>query len=282
MTGGGGAGLKRRFAVLGLIFALAGLVAAWSWWQRRDIETTDDAFIEADILRVSPLVGGTAISVHFIDNARVEKGALLIEIDPADYRHRVAEARARHAAAEARVRAAEAALDLVRKTATAGVSQASSGLDQARKLVTQARSQLDATRAEADRADAEIRRVEDLFKGGTASRQRLDQAIADAKTAGARREAGQAAVAAAEAQVALAQAKLAEAGAAPEHIALREAELATSLAQSEETRSILGSAELDLARTRIVAPMSGRIAKKAVVAGDTVQRGQVLAALVGT
>lgn len=48
-------------------------------------KSTDDAFVEGSIVTVAPRVSGPVVKMYLKDNGYVEKGTLLIEIDPTDY-----------------------------------------------------------------------------------------------------------------------------------------------------------------------------------------------------
>src|SRR5271170_6874721 len=48
-------------------------------------ETTDDAFIEANVIAIAPQVAGNVAQVDVMDNQLVRKGDPLLEIDSRDY-----------------------------------------------------------------------------------------------------------------------------------------------------------------------------------------------------
>ena len=48
-------------------------------------ESTDDAFIEANVVSLAPRIAGQVSAVHVMDNQLVRSNELLVEIDPADY-----------------------------------------------------------------------------------------------------------------------------------------------------------------------------------------------------
>ena len=74
---------------------------------RAAIQTTNDAYIRAELTRLSSRVAGEVLTVTVNDFQRVKAGDLLVQIDPADYQAQVAQA-------EAGVAAAQAALDNLR------------------------------------------------------------------------------------------------------------------------------------------------------------------------
>src|SRR5207244_9161003 len=52
-------------------------------------ESTNDAYVEGRIIRISPKVSGQVISLRVDDNDAVKAGELLLEIDPVDYQAKV-------------------------------------------------------------------------------------------------------------------------------------------------------------------------------------------------
>ncbi len=58
------------------------------------IVSTDDAYIKSRILSVTATVGGQVVDVPITDNQSVKKGDILVQVDPAPYRLRLASAEA--------------------------------------------------------------------------------------------------------------------------------------------------------------------------------------------
>ena len=67
----------------------------------RAYESTDDAFIQANVVPVSPKVASYVLRVLIDDNQHVTRGELLVELDARDYEAAVAQARADLEAAKA-------------------------------------------------------------------------------------------------------------------------------------------------------------------------------------
>src|SRR5262245_22774148 len=85
-------------------------------------QSTNDAYVEGRIIRISPKVSGQVISLRVDDNDGVKAGDLLLEIDPVDYQAKVDQAVAAVAAAESAVEQAKAAV--LRAEANVGEAQA--------------------------------------------------------------------------------------------------------------------------------------------------------------
>ena len=93
------------FAVLAAFVFIALATLRWdAWVGSATVQTTNDAYVRAELTRLSSRVAGEVITVAVQDFQRVKAGDLLVQIDPADYAAQVAQA-------EAGVAAAQAALD---------------------------------------------------------------------------------------------------------------------------------------------------------------------------
>ena len=82
------AGLKRIAVALGLVIVLvpAGYYA-WRWYDRsRDVQTTNDAYVQGEITDLSSRVSGYAVEVLFDDGMPVKATDVLVRIDPRDFR----------------------------------------------------------------------------------------------------------------------------------------------------------------------------------------------------
>jgi membrane fusion protein (multidrug efflux system) len=93
------------FAVLVAFAFIAVATLRWdAWVGNAATQTTNDAYVRAELTRLSSRVAGEVLTVAAADFQRVKAGDLLVQIDPADYQAQVAQA-------EASVAAAQAALD---------------------------------------------------------------------------------------------------------------------------------------------------------------------------
>lgn len=271
---------QSRFKIFGAVTAVAFLIGGIYWFLTRNQETTDDAFIEADVVQIAPQVGGIVAAVHFSDNQRVAAGQSLIEIDPRDLEAQRDSAQASLNVTLAQEQAAQADLDLIKATTGAAIDEAHQSVEQARHQVAEAHQTAEAADADAERAAADVKRYEDLFRKADASKQRFEQAAADARSTAARWRATRMAATAAAASQAQAEARYRDAMAAPQRIAQKEAQLANSRAMVAEAQANLRAAELTLSYARVFAPQAGRIGRKAVNVGDVVQKNQILTNLV--
>jgi len=197
---------------------------------------------------------------------------------------------------------AQAAADQTR------VSQAGATVNTAQANLQQAQAQVNAAQAEVVRAEADVARYQELYNKDEVSRQRLDQAVATAKTADAQLRAAvdkvaaaqsqvsemlaahdasaenarkaQAQIAAAQAQVQEAQGRLAQANTGTQQVAVSEAQAQSAGASIEQLQAAVAEAELELSYTKIYAPDTGSVTHKSVEPGALVQSGQPLMAIV--
>ncbi len=89
-------------AVLTAFGFIALATLRWDEWVgSATIQTTNDAYIRAELTRLSSRVAGEVLTVAVKDFQHVKAGDLLVQIDPADYQAQVAQAEAAVAGAQA-------------------------------------------------------------------------------------------------------------------------------------------------------------------------------------
>lgn len=242
----------RRWPLM-LAMALAALGLGLWWWMSRGYESTDDAFIQADITLVAPRIAGTVVRVPISDNQIVEAGALLFELDPADHEARLRQVSADLSAAQARVQVARAELDMTRTRAPAALAQAAAAVRSAR--------------ANADKAAADERRYEALYAKDQIPRQLMEQARSSHRALQAEAEGMQAGMRGAQTLT--------------QQIAAQEAALKSAEAAVAQAQAARDHAALQLGYCRVTAPVAGRVTRKNVLPGSQVQVGAPVLALVG-
>lgn len=147
-TGSGrGAAIGRVLSLLALVVLLA--FGVHRWIASRGFETTDDAFVEGTLSYLAAEVPGRVRAVEIGEHERVKAGQVLVRLDDAEARARLARARADLAAARNRMVSAEAA---------------AAAADAEGKAAT----------VESWRMGREFERIESLAKRGAASPQELD------------------------------------------------------------------------------------------------------------
>jgi len=99
---------KKAFLIVGGVVAVGLLIGYFYNSYRTTHVKTDDAFIEGNIHTIAARVGGSVRIVAVVDNQRVGRADLLVELDPADYRSKAEAARANLELQRATLRFAEA------------------------------------------------------------------------------------------------------------------------------------------------------------------------------
>lgn len=78
---------KRKTWLIGLaLLVVVGAGAVWAWHELygRWNEETDDAYVNGNVVEITPLVTGTVVSIGADDGDLVHAGQVLIEFDPSD------------------------------------------------------------------------------------------------------------------------------------------------------------------------------------------------------
>jgi membrane fusion protein (multidrug efflux system) len=274
----------------------------WNQWLGdRTWQSTDDAYVQADLTPLSTKVVGLVATVAVSDYQPVRAGDLLVQLRDDDFQAHVQQA-------EAAVRSGKDALlnnqrqkelqdariaqaDEGIRSAEADIAAARAGIEAAQSSIANANSAIDAIKADVERTRLERRRQEALFATESATRQKLEQAVADEERFRAQLASRQDDLNAATAQLASRQADLARARA---HMGSAKSELEAQKRQ----RAVLDSQELllhadldakkaalalgriDLGYTRITAPESGFVGERKVRPGQLVSPGTQVISLV--
>jgi len=238
--------LLRRLRPLLLLAALLGAGLAGNWWLKvgRYMESTDNAYVQGDIVLLGARIEGDVGAILVTDNQRVEEGQPLIQLEDRDWR--------------ARRDAAAAAL----AQAEAGIATTRAQIEQQRAQITATEAQIAQAEAERVRATADSARYGSLAQSGFGSRENAERTVADRRKA--------------EATVASAQASAAAARAA---VPVLEGQLATAEGRRAEAAAQLALAESNLAYTVIRAPFAGLVGNRTAQLGAHVRPGQNLIAV---
>ena len=242
----------RRPLLVGFFLLLA-IGAIWAvahyWLVSRFYEETDDAYVSANVIMVTPQVTGIVRAVKVRDTDHVAAGHTLVELDDADARIALESAEAELARTVREIRTVYANND----TLAADVAVRQADLEQARTLVRKAEDDY-ATR-------------KSLVGSGAVGKEELkhaDSALAAAKSA----------VTAARSAVNAAEERLAA------NRALTDGTAIDTHPTVARAASQVREAWLAVARCNIKAPMDGDIAKRTVHVGQRVQPGVNLMSVV--
>jgi membrane fusion protein (multidrug efflux system) len=241
---------RRARMMLGIGAAALALAAGayWlqGWWTHgRFIETTNNAYLQADTVVVAPKIAGYVTAVAVADNQIVTRGQVLARIDPAQYQSAYDMAGAELAQRRA---------DLARFAADAARQEAAQAEAVAQVAVVQAASRL---------ADTEAVRFRQLAKTGAETAERRDQADSTREQSTAQLAVSRAAVVTATRAVDSLRAQIDQGRAA---VAAAEARLR--------------GARADLDGVVLTAPVAGVVADRSVRVGQYVQAGTRLLSVV--
>lgn len=139
----GGNGAKRLIIGAAALAALAlGIWQGREWWTvGRFVESTEDAYVKADIATYSAQVPGTIVEIAVADNAAVSAGDVLLRIDDARHKAELEQARAGVASAAAAIEATDQQIALQ-----------DSRIEAAEADLVSAKAQLNLARINADRS----------------------------------------------------------------------------------------------------------------------------------
>lgn len=284
---------RRRFIIVGVLLILV-VGALLFWWHSTYYEDTDDAQVNGHLIQLSSRIAGNVIKVNVDENQFVEKGTVLVELDPKDFETAVQQDEANLQAAEAAYEAAKVNVPVININAGTNLRTAGVDVSTANAQVAQSEKQLEASQAAVMQAEAnntkaqlDLQRYTPLVEKDVISKQQFDAAVATAngdKAALAQAQAqvlaSQDAVRVAKDRVQQAQSSLQYAKTAPQQVAIQKAKADQAAAQVEQSRAALAQAQLNLSYTKIVASEAGIVTRKSVEVGQNVSVGQNMATLV--
>ncbi|MBB3770550.1 membrane fusion protein (multidrug efflux system) [Angulomicrobium tetraedrale] len=240
-------GLKRGLGVAGVLLLVGALAYAGTeyWTQWRFETSTDDAYVQADIVTIAPQVAGYLVTVNVTDNQPVKQGEVLAIIDPRPY--------------QAAVDQAVADVDAAR----ASIDDHAAQLNEQQALIEEAKAQIAADAAAETFAEQNNRRFTKLAQDGFGPVETAEQTTSQIGQTQAQVTRDRAALDAAQKQVATLTAQLAEARANLAH-----------------NQAALDTATLNLGYTRLVAPVDGVVGARTLRVGQYVEPGTALLAVV--
>ncbi|MBT0568931.1 efflux RND transporter periplasmic adaptor subunit [Curvibacter sp. CHRR-16] len=236
---------KQILTVLAIVSALGLAYGGYHWYGERATEETDNAYVQGNLIQITPQVSGTVTAILADDTDYVKAGQALVQLDTADAKVALDTAEANLAQAVRQVRNLYANND----TLAAQVSVRETDI---------ARAQTEIARASDD-----LKRREALASKGAVSQEELNHAKSQLLAA-------QNALAAAQAGVVNAKEQLSS------------NQSLTSGTHVDNHPSVLAAAAkvreayLNLHRATLQAPADGYVAKRTVQIGQRVQAGAPL------
>lgn len=229
---------KRKLMLLGLaLIVVLGGLGVWAWHELygRWSESTDDAYVNGNVVEITPQVTGTVVSIGADDGDLVREGQVLVQFDPNDAEVGLQSAQANLARTVRQVRGLYSNVDGMR-------------------------AQVKAQEAEVQKAQENYNRRKNLAAGGAISREELSHARDDLTSA-------QNALANARQQLKTSS-------------ALVDDTVVASHPDVQSAAAQLRQAYLTNARSTLIAPVTGYVAKRTVQLGQRVQPGTALMAVI--
>jgi membrane fusion protein (multidrug efflux system) len=211
----------------------------------RYIESTDNAYLQADQVVVESEVAGTVLEVFVADNQAVHAGQPLVRLDAASSRARVAQAEALVAQGRAGIEGYEAQIR------------------EQQAAIAQADAQVDAAAARRRYAAGEVQRYRPLAATGAEPAEKLAQVVSQLD----------------ENDATLRQSRAAATQAA-RHIGSLRAQIALAQAQVAQAQAQARQARVDVDSALIVASIDGRVGDRQVRVGQSAQVGTRLMTVV--
>ncbi|GKS89932.1 MULTISPECIES: efflux RND transporter periplasmic adaptor subunit [unclassified Acidovorax] len=248
----GAAKARRRKALISLAAVVVVAGGAWGvydWLVASHYEDTDNAYVQGNVIQITPQTGGTVMSILADDTDFVKAGAALVKLDPAD----------------ASVALEQAEAGLAQAVRQARTLYANNGSLNAQISLRQA----DVAKARSDiaRATDDLRRRQALSGNGAVSKEELNHAQSQL-------DAARTALAAAEAGVVSAREQLASNQSLTQGISVDQNP--NVLAAAGKVRE----AYLAARRTDLPAPVDGYVARRTVQLGQRVAAGTPLMTVV--
>ncbi len=243
---------KRRTALTAIavaVLVIGGGYGIYYWMTGRHSESTDNAYVQANVVQITAQAGGTVTAINADDTDFVKAGQLLVKLDPADARVALDQA--------------EAALaQTVRETR---ILFANNSTLQAQIDARAA----DATRAKADldKAQDDVNRRQPLVQSGAVGKEEFSHATDSLSSAKSAYTAAKSALDAAREQLSSNQSQT-EGTSVADHPNVQRA------------AAKVREAWLAVQRADVPAPVSGTVARRSVQVGQRVQAGVPLMSVV--
>ncbi len=239
---------KSKALPLIVLMIFAGLIVAglvYYFTVYRYFESTDNAYVKAEVTWVMPRVPGEVVALNVKANQQVKAGEVLMKLDDRD-------TQARYQQAQAIVSLKSASLDVQAQNVRAQEA-----------AVAEAQAGLRAAQAEVSRIQKDYQRYQSLLKDGVTTRQRVEAVQSQYLNAQAQVERANAAISAAQAQLSAVRAS-------------REQMLA-DVKSAEANVSLVG---VDSTSATVTAPVAGTIGSLGVRLGSRVTPQTRLLAIV--
>ncbi len=260
----GNPGRKKAMVTIASLVVLAGLGwAAYDAIVASHYENTDNAYVQGNVIQITPQVSGNVMTIMVDDTDFVKAGQPLVKLDPADAKLALDQAEANLA-------------QTVRQVRTLYANNSALEAQVALRSADVARTQTDIARAQAevDRANDDLRRRQALTGNGAVSKEELSHTQTQLANAKSGLSTVQASIAAAQAGVTAAREQLASNQAMTDGTSVDQHP--SVLAAAARVRE----AYLASQRGAVVAPVDGYVAKRTVQLGQRISAGTPMMSII--
>jgi membrane fusion protein (multidrug efflux system) len=228
---------RKVWLLMLLLLVVLGAIGVWGWYELygRFNENTDDAYVNGNVVEITPLTTGTVISIGADDGDLVHEGQVLLQFDPNDSQIDLQNAQANLAKVVRQVRGLYSNVDGMK-------------------------AQVTARHAKLQKAQDNFNRRRTLAAGGAISQEELSHARDD--------------LASAQSALANAQQQLSSTS------ALVDDTVVSNHPDVRAASAQLRQAYLANARTTLIAPVTGYVAKRTVQLGQRIQPGTATMAVI--
>jgi len=258
--------IARRTWLWRVALAVLATGVSWGLWHlliARNHIRTDNAYVNAQVVQVTPLLAASVAELLVTETQTVNAGDVLVRLDNANAKIATAHAEAELAAAKRRFSQAVANGEALSAQVDASVSS-----------LDQAEARLRTTEIDFDKAQIDLQRREAVVDSGAISGEELTQARRAFEVARALRDSARGGVAERKAARRTAQGQLDANDALVRGLSV-ETDPAVRAAQAQ-----LDMARLDLERTIIRAPVKGVVSRIQAQIGQRLSPGQTIMTIV--
>lgn len=237
---------QKKRVIVPIITAVAFLVfGIFSCIYSSFYQTTDDAFVEAHLVYLSPKVSGEIIELKVDDNTKVKEGEIIAQIDPKNYQLALENAQAKLEKARHELKISD------------------SDIEKMGALSSQSINDIKSAKSNLEYANNDYIRYRNAFKDGSVTQQDLDKATKNL-------------------EVARSQYKASQDDLKAKNSAL-ESTISKKNSQNAEIKKLISEvnqAKLNLSYTTIVSPINGTITNKNIELGSYVQTAHPIMTIV--
>jgi membrane fusion protein (multidrug efflux system) len=255
---------KKALTAVATVVILGGLGwGAYEWLVASHYENTDNAYVQGNVIQITPQIGGTVMAIMADDTDFVKAGQPLVKLDPADARVALDQAEANLAQTVRQVRT------LYANNGTLAAQVSLRDAD-----VIRAQTEIGRTQSDVARANDDLNRRQALSANGAVSKEELNHAQTTLSNAKSALAAAQAGVVSAQASVSAAKETLMS------NQAMTEGTTVEQHPSVQAAAAKVREAYLASQRASLPAPVDGYVAKRTVQLGQRVAAGTPMMSIV--